>query len=144
MALWSTYLCKIQLQLLAVEVCFVEFYSRSCCRFRFAEIYSDSSKASKQLKCNLVIVDGEKCFESLLQVGEQQGGEMEGKRKAFTKKKFIIIKHKHGIEPIIICLFFPPKSILFLQVSCYSYSKFCNLHLFEKSLTLEIQITKWM
>lgn len=67
----ETYLCEIQLQLLPVEVCLVQFYSSSCCCFRFAEIYSDSSKAFKQLKCNLVIIDGEKCFKSFLQIEEQ-------------------------------------------------------------------------
>lgn len=60
------YLRKIQLQLLPIEVRFMEFYSSSCCCFRFAEIYSDSSKAFKQLKCNLIIIDGKKCFKSLL------------------------------------------------------------------------------
>lgn len=77
------YLCKIQLQLLPIEVCFVEFYSCSCCCFWFAEIYSDSSKAFKQLKRHLVIVDSEKCFKSLLKIEEQQsrvgGGGKEGK-----------------------------------------------------------------
>lgn len=60
------YLCEIQLQLLPVEVCLMKLYSSPCCCFRFAEIYSDSSKAFKQLKRYLVVIDGEKCFESLL------------------------------------------------------------------------------
>lgn len=75
------YLCKIQLQLLPIEVWFVEFYSCSGCCFRLAEIYSDSFKAFKQLKCNLLIIDGEKRFKSLLQIEEQQGRENGRKKK---------------------------------------------------------------
>lgn len=113
------YLCKIQLQLLPVEVCFVQFYSSSCCRFRFAEIYSDSSKAFEQLKCNLVIIDGEKGFKSLLQIEEQQGrenGRRGKKREAFKKRKFKSLSISNGIEVIMTC----QKSIQ--QVSCYSYA----------------------
>ena len=74
----SKYLCEIQLQLPPIEVCLVEFYSSPCCCLRLAEIYSDSSKAFEQLKCNLVIIDGEKRFESLLQSEGQHSRENEG------------------------------------------------------------------
>lgn len=77
-AQWSKYLCEIQLQLPSVEVCLVEFYSSPCCCLRLAEIYSDSSKAFEQLKCNLVIIDGEKCFKSLLQSEGQHSRENKG------------------------------------------------------------------
>lgn len=84
------YLCEVQLQLPPAEVGLVEFYSRSCRRFGLAEVYPDSSKAFEQLKCNLVIIDGEKCLESLLQMEEQQGRQNGGnmKRKTFNKRKF--------------------------------------------------------
>lgn len=67
------YLCKIQLQLFPVEVRVVELYACSRGRFGFAEIYSDSSKAFKQLKRHLVVIDSEKCFKSLLKIEERQG-----------------------------------------------------------------------
>lgn len=113
------YLCKIQLQLFPVEVCFVEFYSSSCCCFRFAEIYSDSSKAFKQLKRNLVIIDGEECLKSLLQIEEQEGQKEWKKKKikTFNKRKFKSLNITNGIDLIMIIFphipYFPSQKAYF-------------------------------
>lgn len=57
----------------------MEFYPSPCRRLRLAEIYSDSSKAFEQLKRNLVIIDGEERFKSLLQSEGQHSRENKGR-----------------------------------------------------------------
>lgn len=83
------YLREVQLQLPAGEVGVMQLDPRSRCRFGLAEVYADSSKAFKQLKGDLVIVDGEEGLKLLLQTEEwqdRQNGAGKGKTKQNKNK----------------------------------------------------------